>query len=63
MRIEDASPESVQGMVDFIYTGTIPTNISDMVEDILHLADKYERCLVDGLTVDSAITTIIRADM
>ena len=71
MRIEDASPKAVQGMVDFIYTGTIPANISDMLEELLHLADKYglnslkkacEKNLMDDLAVENAISTFMYVD-
>ena len=71
LEIPDATPESVQGMINFIYTGSIPSNISDMVEDLLHLADKYglgrlkkacETCLVDDLAVENAVNTMIYAD-
>ena len=71
MRIEDVSIESVQGMVDFIYTGTVPANIGNLVGDLLHLADKYglgslkkicERCLVDELAIENAVNTMIYAD-
>ena len=58
-------------MVDYIYTGLIPTNIGDMAEDLLHLADKYglgclkracEKSLLDDLAVENAINTMIYAD-
>ena len=71
MRIEDVSIESVQGMVDFIYTGTVPANIGNQVGDLLHLADKYglgclkracEKILLDDLVVENAINTIIYAE-
>ena len=71
MRIEDISPKSVQGMVDFIYTGTVPANIGNQVGDLLHLADKYglgclkracEKSLMDDLVVENAINTIIYAE-
>ena len=71
MRIGEVSTESVQGMVDFIYTGTIPANIGNLVGDLLHLADKYglsclkmacEKSLMDDLVVENAINTIIYAE-
>ena len=69
--IPDASPESVWGMLNFIYTGEVPHNISAIVTDLLHLADKYqlcslkkvcEKCLLDDLTVDNTVGTIILVD-
>ena len=71
MRIPDASSTSVEAMVKFMYTGCVPANISDMVADLLHLADKYgleclkkacEKTLADDLTVENAINTIILTD-
>ena len=71
LEIPDATPESVRGMINHIYTGTIPSNISDMVEDMLHLADKYglaklkkacEKSLMDDLAVENAVNTLILAD-
>ena len=71
LEIPDATPESVRAMIDHIYTGTIPSNISDMVEDVLHLADKYgldklkkacEKSLMDDLAVENVVNTLILAD-
>ena len=71
LTIPDASPESVEAMVKFMYSGSAPANISDMVADLLHLADKYgleclkkacEKTLADDLTVENAMNTIILTD-
>ena len=71
LEITDASPESVKAMLDYMYTGTVPINISNIVVDLLHLSDKYglgslkkicERCLVDELAIENAVNTMIYAD-
>jgi len=71
LEIEDASPESVKGMVSHMYTGSIPTNIGDIVAEMLHLAEKYkvgslkkacENCLRHDLAVENAVNTIILVD-
>ena len=58
-------------MINHIYSGTIPDNISDHVADLLNLSHKYElyslkkaceKTLVDDLVVENAINTIILAD-
>ena len=67
LEINDASPEAVKAMLDYMYTGTVPTNISNIVVELLHLADKYglgslkracERSLLDDLTVENAVNTM-----
>ena len=72
MEIPDASPESVKGMIGFMYSGKLPTtNINDIVADLLHLADKYrvaslkkacEKCLLDLLAVENTVNTFILVD-
>ena len=71
LEINDASPEAVKVMLDYMYTGTVPTNISNIVVDLLHLADKYglgslkkacERCLMEDLCAENAVNTMIYAD-
>ena len=71
LEIPDATPDSVRGMLNFMYTGKVPANISDIVTDLLHLADKYqlcslkktcEKCLLDDLTVDNTVGAIILVD-
>ena len=71
MKIQDVSPEAVKGMVEFMYTGNTPSNIGDMVEDLLHLAEVYkvgslkracERRLLDDLAVENAVNTFILVD-
>ena len=71
LEIQDASPESVRGLVHYMYTGQVPTNISDIVADLLHLADKYEmtslkktceKCLQEDLAVENTVNTLILID-
>ena len=69
--ILDASPESVKEMISYMYTGKVPANISEIVADLLHLADKYEmaslkkaceRCLLKDLAVENTVNTLILVD-
>ena len=71
LTIMDASYESVRGMISYMYSGQVPTNISDVVVDLLHLADKYkleslkkacEKCLLDDLAVENTVNTLILVD-
>ena len=61
LTITDASPAAVKEMVKFFYTGNISSNIRNLVEELLQLAEKYsvgslkkacERSLLEDLGVD-----------
>jgi len=39
--IEESTPEAVAKMIDFIYTGELPSLTNDMAMDLFRLADKY----------------------
>ncbi len=68
--IEDLSPEVVQEVLTFVYTGQSP-NLKGMSADLLRAADKYdlkqlkawsERELADRLTPGNFVETLLLAD-
>jgi len=70
--IENASPDMVESMLDFISNGAVPDDIEEKAIDLIYLADRYdlqdlmdicESCLVDNLTVESVIETLIAIDL
>ena len=71
LEIPDASPDSVRAMINFMYTGKVPSSLSGIVSDLLHLAEKYklgslkkscERGLLDDLAIENTVNTLILVD-
>ena len=71
LRITDASPATVKEMIKYFYTGNLSSNISNLVDELLHLAEKYrvgslkkacERSLLEDLGVENSVNTIILVD-
>jgi len=69
--IQEASPDMVEAMLEFIAKGEVPRDIEEMAIDLIALADFYdlkdlmqicESSLVDNLTVETVIETLIAID-
>ncbi|XP_044015086.1 speckle-type POZ protein-like [Aphidius gifuensis] len=69
--IKDIDADVVKQMLEYIYTGKTPSKINDCVHDLIGAADKYhiddlreicENNLMEKLTVDNAVHTLIVAD-
>merc|ERR1719508_584077 len=70
--IGEASPDMVEAMLDFIYTGRVPDDIQEKAIDLINLADSYdlqdlmeicESSLINNLTVEGVIETLIAIDL
>ena len=70
--MDDASPAIYRNLLQFLYSGRLPSNMTEIAFDLLPLADKYaldelkaacEDIVRSLLTVDNVIQTIILADL
>jgi len=70
--VENASPGMVEAMLEFISNGMIPRDIEEKAIDLIVLANRYdlqdlmeicEISLVNNLTVESVIDTLIAIDL
>merc|ERR1712096_269167 len=70
--IEKASADIVEAMLEFMSKGVVPSDIEEKAIDLIDLADRYnlqdlieicENYLVDNLTVESVIETLIAFDL
>jgi len=70
--IEDCSPDDIQAMLEFIYTGDLQDDLRFCSEGVLMIGDKYdvsglvEQCeesLTNCLTIGNAVNTFVLADM
>jgi len=71
IEVKEVSPEAIESMLKFIYTGEVPEDPEKLTLDLLNIAEMYllghlkESCLrslVEKLEVSSCITTFIMAD-
>jgi len=72
VKIDDSSPDIVEAMLFFMSNGVIPRDIHAKAFGLLYLADKYElqdllkaceKSLVDNMTVENVIETLIIIDL
>ena len=72
VKIDDSTPVAIKTMLTYMYTGKVSSNIGGIVEDVLHLANKYdlpglkkicEKTLLHDLIVENAINTFILFDL
>jgi hypothetical protein len=70
--IEDCSPDDIQAMLEFVYTGDLRDDLRFCSEGVLMIGDKYdvsglvEKCeesLTNCLTIGNAVNTLVIADM
>jgi len=71
VNIDEASPEVVGALLDFVSKGLIPSDIDDKAVDLLELADMYQiellsqvclNSMLDNLSLDNALQTLITVD-
>jgi len=71
IEVKEVTPEAVESMLKFIYTGEVPDDPEKLTIDLLNITEMYlldhlkEACLtslVEKLEVSSCITTFIMAD-
>merc|ERR1719508_720257 len=70
--IEKTSPDMVEAMLEFISTGHVPDDIQEKAIDLIDLADSYdlqdlmefcESSLINNLTVEGVLETLIAIDL
>jgi len=62
VRIEEASPEIVEVMLDFMSTGLIPSDIDVRAVDLIALADMYRVELLSKVCLDSIVNILSPAN-
>jgi len=69
--IKDSTPNAVELMLDYLYTGDVPIIAQDVVRDLLQLCDKYEllqlkevcgESIVDNMTADNFFVAFTEID-
>jgi len=72
INITDVKPDIMEDILDFLSNGLIPEDFDNKAVEMIHVAEKYkleslikacEISLVDNLSVDTVINTLITVDM
>jgi len=72
INITDAKPEIIEDLLDYLSNGLIPDDFDTKAVEMIHVAEKYklealikacENSLVDNLSVDNVIHTLITVDL
>lgn len=72
INIKDATPEIIEDLLDFLANGLIPKDFDSKAVEMIHVAEKYkletlivacENSLINNLSVDNVINTLINVDL
>jgi len=72
INIEDVKPDIIKDILDYLSSGLIPDDFDTKAVEMIHVAEKYklealieacENSLVDNLSVDNVINSLITVDL